>query len=280
MKLINEMLGRSPMMFLEEDSGGEAPSRGLEVFEGGDEPQPPTTTHEAEPLVPSQPQAPVQAPSTTTVDARQLASEFGQVLGQQFRPPPKQITAEEAKRLLNVWEPTPEWLAKYDNLETRNAAIAEQRDGMVRQIDTITQFRMREMMDQIQQSYGPVVQYMQQNEARAGEYRFNTVYPQLSSPGLRPVLFAVAQSLLANGARFNDERQMFETIAKGVESVIKVSNPEFKLGGGGNGGATPKAVRGRGNAGGIPVTTPGSGAGGSEPAAASGKKPRGLAIWD
>jgi hypothetical protein len=40
------------------------------------------------------------------------------------------------KRLLNVWEPTKEWLARYDNLETRDQAIAEQRDGPS-QADTI-----------------------------------------------------------------------------------------------------------------------------------------------
>ena len=127
------------------------------------------------------PQAPI-----SVVDAKQLANEFGNVLGQQFKPQQPPMSAEQAKRLLNFWEPTPEWLAKYDNLETRQQAIAEQRDGLIRQADTIMQFRMREMMDQIQQTYGPVVQHMQQVEARNGEQRFNQVYPQLAYPGLRP----------------------------------------------------------------------------------------------
>jgi len=217
------------------------------------------------------------------VDAGALAERFGQVIGQHFQPPQRQMTSEEAKRLLNVWEPTKEWLAKYDNLESREQAIAEMRDGVIRHSDTITQYRLREMMDQMQQVYGPVVQHMQMEQARAGENRFKEAYPELGREEIRPLLFAVSQNLLGQGVQFRSEREMFQAIASGVEAVIKVSNPDFKLNGG-NGGGTPigatKRKQGPAAAqGGIPVTTPGSG-GGAGPKGPAVAKPRGLAIFD
>ena len=255
--------------------GDEGESRGQAVF---DEPQ---GGPEQAPEGPQQPsQQPAGAPAPV-VDARALASEFGQVIGQHFQPPPKEMTAEEAKRLLNVWEPSKEWLAKYDNLESREQALAELRDGLIRQSDTITQYRLREMMGQMQAVYGPVVQHMQAEQARSGEARFKDAYPDLAHNGLRPLLFAVSQNLLAQRVPFRSERELFAAIAGGVEAVIKVSNPEFKLNRG-NGGVAPNVRRKSGPpvaAGGIPVTTPGSGGGGGSKGPAPAK-PRGLAIFD
>ena len=217
------------------------------------------------------------------VDAGALAERFGQVIGQHFQPPQRQMTVEEAERLLNVWKPTREWLAKYDNLESREQAIAEMRDGVIRHSDTITQYRMREMMDRIQQVYGPVVEHMQMEQARAGEGRFKEAYPELAREEIRPLLYAVSQNLLGQGIQFRSEREMFQAIAGGVEAVIKVSNPEFKLNGGGNGGTPVNATKRKQGPvaaqGGIPVTTPGSG-GGAGPKGQGPPKPRGMAIFD
>jgi hypothetical protein len=262
------MTDKDEMMFWQEDDGGGGggESPGMAVFEG----EPGSTEQAAEPAAKPEP-----AP---TVDARQLASEFGHVIGQHFQPPQKEMTVEEAKKLLNVWEPTPDWLAKYDNLETRDQAIAEQRDGLIKQADTIMRFRMNEMMQQMEQRYAPVVEYMQRQEAQAGEYRFAQHFPQLNQPGLRPLLYSVAQSLLASGARFNSEPELFTAIARGVESVIKVSNPQFSLTNGGS-GSPPQAKRTAPGPGSIPVTTPGGGGTGA-PKGTGPPKPRGLAIFD
>jgi hypothetical protein len=191
------------------------------------------------------------------------------------------MTVQEAKKLLNVWEPTPEWEARYDNIETRAQAIAEQRDGLIRQADTIMRYRMNEMQQAMEQRYAPMLEYMQRQEAQAGEYRFAQHYPQLNHEGMRPLLFSVAQSLLANGTRFRNEKELFDTIARGVESVIKVSNPQFSLGNGGPAGAgQPPTGKVTGHAPGrIPVTTPGGG-GSGVPKATGPPKPRGMAIFD
>jgi DNA-binding transcriptional MerR regulator len=265
------------MMFMDGDDGGgggEGESQGMSVFEDN-EPSTPT-----EPQQPQQPEPQQQQPSPSFVDARQLASEFGHVIGQHFQPPQKEMSIEEAKQLLNVWEPTKEWLAKYEDPETRNQALAEQRDGLIRQADTIMRYRMSELQQAMDQRYAPVVEYMQQQEAQAGEYRFAQYFPQLNHQGLRPLLFSVAQSLLASGTRFRSEPELFTAIAKGVESVIKVSNPQFSLQSNGGAGAAPQQQGKRigHTAGRLPVTTPGAGGGGMK--GPGPPKPRGLAIFD
>src|SRR5580765_8436882 len=207
------MKPKNYMMFMDADEGGgggdDGSSRGIDVFEGdGGQQAPEPQQREAQP----QPQR--EAPPT--VDARQLASEFGQVIGQHFRPPSKEMTTEEG-------------LAKYDNLETREQAIAEQRDGMIRQADTLMRYRMGEMMQQLEERYSPMLEAVRQQEARAGEWRFSQMFPQLNHDALRPLLFSVAQSMMANGVQARNERELFTAIARGVESVIKVSNPQFSL---------------------------------------------------
>lgn len=273
-------------MFLQEDAGGdmgsggggEGVSQGASVFEGGGDSG-------------SQGQAqPAPAPSTGHpqgghVDARELAHEFGHVIGQHFQQQPQaqpQMSVEEAKRLLNVWEPTQEWLGKYDNLESRIPALVDMRDGFIRQADTIAQYRMNEMMNRMQQTYAPVVHYMQTQEAKAGEWRFKENFPELAHENMRPLLYAVSQNLLAQGIPFRSERELFSAIATGVEAVIKVNNPEFRLGANGA-GAQGAPVRqqhyGRPQAGGIPVTTPGSGGISGGRGGAGPPVSRGLAVF-
>jgi hypothetical protein len=270
------MIPRNYMMFFDADDGGGdggGESRGIDVFEGGGEQQAPEpqTQYEA-------PETPRREAPGPTVDAEQLAQKFGQVIGQHFRPPQREMTVEEAKKLMSVWEPTKEWLAKYDNLETREQAIAEQRDGLIRQTDTLMRYRMQEMMQQMEQQYAPALEMVRQQEARAGEWRFAQAFPQLNRQELRPLLFSVAQSYLANGSRFNSERELFTAIARGVESVIKVSNPQFSLESNGTTGAVPQGRRTGHTAGALPVTTPGAGGGGMR--GPGPPKPRGLAIFD
>jgi hypothetical protein len=270
-------------MFLQEDTGGdggggEGVSQGASVFEEGS-----GGSHE---------QAPAQPPPTppsggeARVDARELAHEFGNVIGQHFQQQPKaepQMSVEEAKRLLNVWEPTQEWLGKYDNLESRIPALVDMRDGFIRQADTIAQYRMNEMMQRMQQTYAPVVQHMQAQEAKAGEWRFKESFPELAHDNMRPLLYAVSQNLLAQGIPFRSEGELFSAIASGVEAVIKVNNPEFKLGANGaeaQGAPVKQQHYGRPQAGGIPVTTPGSGGVSGGRGGAGPPKPRGLAVFE
>jgi hypothetical protein len=273
-------------MFLQEDSGGdmgggagEQSSPGAAVFESGDGGSAPSKE------TAQQPQRAAPSGAEARVDARELAQEFGHVIGQHFQQQPKaepQMSVEEAKRLLNVWEPSQEWLSKYDNLESRIPALVDMRDGFIKQADTIAQYRMNEMMQRMQQTYAPVIQYMQTQEAKAGEWRFREKFPELAHDNMRPLLYAVSQNLLAQGIPFRSEEELFSAIATGVEAVIKVNNPEFKLGGNGAAASAPVKQQhyGRPQAGGIPVTTPGSGGVSGGRGGAGPPKPRGLAVFE
>lgn len=180
------------------------------------------------------------------VDAAALAAQFGQVLSQHL-PQQKQeqapLSPEEAKKLLKVWEPDEKWLTDFDNLESRKAAIAAMRDGVVQQAAVLAQHYVQEMQAQLH----PQLQAVQQFQAQQREQRFHSAHPALAKPEFTPIVQAVAQNLVQKGQRFNDEKSLFDAIANGVESVFKAHNPEFKLT-----GQKPAA-------GGIPVTTPGSG---------------------
>lgn len=220
---------------------------------------------------------------TTVVDASALAKEFGSVLSEHFKkeePTAKKVddlTPEEAKKLLNVWEPTKEWQAKFDNLETREAALNEMRDGVVKHTDTITQYRVREAMTGMEAKMNPVLEFIKQQQNEQAEQRLGAAYPDLAKPELQPLVSAVSSDLVKQGKKFDSEKDLFDTIAKGVEAVIKVNNPNFKLSSGSNPGNNKPKAKANPNA--ITVTTPGAGgqAGGKT---VTVDKPRGIAIFD
>lgn len=253
-----------------DDTGGGG--RGIAAFAEDDKPaegvvEDPTTT--------------VQPPATT-VDAKALAESFGNVLAERFKPEPvkdkglEELSPEEAKKLLNVWEPTKEWLARYDNIETRDAAIAEQRDGLIRQSDTIAQYRLREATAKLEKEYGPLREYVAQSRERETNERFNKRYAVFSDPALGDLRTTVASGLQKQNKTYQTEDALFDDIAKGMEAVIKVNNPDFKLPSAGSSPA--EKPKGQSNNG-IPVTTPGAGGGTAAKGTATPTK-RGLAIFD
>lgn len=223
---------------------------------------------------------PDAAPAPThTVDAKSLAKEFGDVLKpmmeQRQAPDKKELTPEEAKKLLKVWEPDDAFLAEFGNLETQKAALGKLRDGLVNQTDTLTQYRLKQVEDAIEAKYGPALRALEEMQTNAREERFNKQYPPLANPKLKPVLEAVAQQFVKQGKKFDDEPSMFKALAEGVESVIKETNADFKLQ---PAGSTPAAAKTNNS---IPVTTPGSGGGGGgKSGGKSDARPRGVSVFD
>lgn len=269
-------------------SGGEV-SRGAAAFEPvtkqttGDKPLP------GEKSAPSGAGADVGAETTTSsgsFDASKFAKEFGDTLGttlkpilEQARPQEPEMTPEEARRILNVWEPDEQWYARYDNLETRTEAVNEMRDGLIRQADTIAQFRMKEMVDQLRGEVMPHLQQSAQVANQQREERFKVTYPQLKEPALQPLIKAVAQDFVDRQQTFQSEGELFKALAGGVEAVLKVNNPEFKLETvtSQNGSETTQGRSPRS----LPVTSPGGGGGtGRREGGPKPEKPRGLAIFD
>lgn len=199
-----------------------------------------------------------------------------------FKPQEKEqpkLTPEEAKKLLNVWEPTKEWLERYDNLETRAEAIAEQRDGVVRNADTVAQMRMREMETRLEQTYGPLRQHIAEQQAKAVEDRFDGTYPELAKPEMKGLVYSVMNQLQAAQAfKAGDEAGNFKKVADTVATVIRTAtnNPSFKLT---PKGSTPEGKPKNNNA--LRPTSSGSGGGhGGKPAAAGDGKSKVVSLLE
>jgi hypothetical protein len=188
------------------------------------------------------------------------------------------MTPEQARQLLRVWEPDDHWYAQYDNLETRKDAVAQMRDALILQADTLAQLRMREMFDTFRGEFSPHVEAFRQFQDQQRDERFLASYPQFHEPGLRPLVTAVADDLAKQQKVFKTEAEAFDALAKGVEAVIKVNNPNFKLDAPGGPGAANNQGRGRTS---IPAMTPGAGGGtGRSQGGQQQVKPRGLAVFD
>lgn len=171
----------------------------------------------------------------------------------------KPLTPEEAKKLLNVWEPTSEWQVKYDNLETRADAIREMRDGQIKQADTISQLRMQQMRTELMNEFAPMRQAQAEQEAKQVEQRFDEQYPQLAKPELKGLIGTVIGTLKSSGVlKPRDEAHNFKAVATAVEQIIRVGTPTFKLT---PKGSTPSGQT-RNNANALRPTTAGAAGGG------------------
>lgn len=215
--------------------------------------------------------------SPSLVDADALASKFAQHLGQHFKQPPtdkqpQKLTPEEARKLLNVWEPDDKWYQDFDNLDTRKSAVGAMRDGMFKQFDTIMQARIKEAVEQLGGRLAPIETHYNRAESDAMRGRFSKAYPELADEALVPVIQAVGQQLQASGKTFKDEKEMFDAVATGVAATVQKFNPGFKLGG------TPKTKPGSGRS--ISTTSSGGGGGGAGNGGSdsSGGKPRAVAL--
>ena len=160
-------------------------------------------------------------------DALKTAGVVPQTPAKQQEPP---MDPAEMKKLLNVWEPSDEWLQRYDNIDTRKAAIAEQRDAMLRQFDTVAQIRMQQMQREVQQQYAPLQEYIAKQDADAREARFNATFPVLSKAELIPLRDNIINGLAQRGAfAGKSETEIFNLIGKTFEATVQAANPGFKL---------------------------------------------------
>lgn len=164
-------------------------------------------------------------------DAKELAKQFGEQLKgilPQAQPAARPaLTPEEAKKLLNMWEPDDNFLQEFGNLETQKTAFAKMRDGLTKQMLTIVQSLMSEREQQFEQRLSPIQEFYAQQQERELQSAFAQAYPALAKPELAPLVQTVASSLA--GKQFASREAGFEALAKGVESVIKAHNPEFTL---------------------------------------------------
>lgn len=223
---------------------------------------------------------PTPEPKPSLVDASELAKQFGDVLGKQFAKvqPEKQtkppLSADEAKKLLRHFDIDDDLLKRMNDLPTQKAAMSEFKEKLVLHNDAIAQARMAQMQEaydnkfkELEERFSPMQSMIETQMVQQREERFNSSYPQLANPELRPLLGAVAQRLYTAGSLSSDESKNFELIAKGVESVIKATNSSFKL-------EAKASLQKKSNPNAIRATTPGTGGGGGSTAAVDESKGR------
>lgn len=252
-----------------EGSGSSSPTATMFAPVGA-EPAPAPSESRVEPVV--DPTVPVAV--APAIDYEKLAATFGGELRKSMPPPAvpaqKELSQEEMETALNKFKVTPEWIARYDNLETRSAAMQEMVDGTARHADTIAQARLMQQNKQWEERFTPLIEQQRQQAAVETEKAFHAAYPDLAKPELAPVVGAIVQSLSASGQKFSKRSEFFDAVANGVDGVFKAHNPEYK--------PTRTKVPVANNS--LPLTTPGAGGGGGggQPATTTGL-PRAAAFF-
>jgi hypothetical protein len=261
------MMKDKMLMFREEDTGGSGggDSKGAAAFEEGGQQQQVTTQEE-----PKQ-----EEPKAPMVDAAALAEKFGEILNKQQQQPQKELTPEEARKLLKFPEIDDEFMKEFGDIGTQKKAIEKFRDMILTHIHTVNGMTRREMMDEMDGKFKPALEYVTKAEQRERDADFDKSYPALAKPELKPIIKAVQESL--KNEKFADEKSHFKAVAEGVAAVIQVHQPNFKLS---DGSSPSKTTTKTSSSGGIPVTTGGSGGGGGGGGNQESSKPRGVKIFD
>lgn len=252
---VNKMNKDRLMIFREGDNGGgsgdgdASGSRGVTVFEEGKQEQQQSQQQQQQQQVTAPPQ----------VDAAALAKSLGEELKGAFgerKEPQKELTPEEARKLLKFPEIDEEFMKKFGNIETTKAALEDFRDRLLTHIHTVNGMTRREMMDELDGKFKPAIEYVTKAQLRDRDSDFEKAYPVLAKPELKPIIEAVRTSL--KDKTFANEQESQKAVAEGVAAVIKVHKPDFKL----SDGSSPSKKNNDQSANGIPVTTSGSGGGG------------------
>lgn len=212
---------------------------------------------------------PTPAPAPA-FDAKALAEAFksaGIGAPVQAAPQPK-LTPEEVKKQLKYWEPTAEWVQRFDNLDTREAALAEMVRGQSEHAYTLAEAKAAEIERRLEERYAPVMQRVAAREDEEKWDAFGKRHKALAAPELRPLLTTVLASVVQSGRTFSNLNEVFDAVAAGAAPVIQQFSPGFKL----PGATAPTTQPGRGSS--IPVTSPGGGGanGGTSGMAGSGGK--------
>jgi hypothetical protein len=177
-----------------------------------------------------------------------------------------QLSQEEIEQHLAVWKPDAAFLQEFQEAlldetktpEERLKAVIKMRDGLIKQSQTYAQLVGLQVMQQLEQKFGPVLSEVTTRQREQTQKAFFSKYPDLKP--YAKVVPVVAKEL---GARLQGQNvaDPGKVLAEAVAEHIKAINPNFELKVAPTRRATPaKTLPSRAGSGGTPRASSGKSA--------------------
>jgi len=171
--------------------------------------------------------------STQHFDPNEFGESVAKHLVPLLKPAEKapELTPAEIAKLTNEWQPDDKFLDQLFGDEegiTREqqvAALAQMRDGMMRQSMTLASYYIQQQLAPLQQQ---LQQFQQVNAETTGaekEQQFFAKYPALND--FKEITVTVAKAI--DKTKFTSEDQLLAAIAKETAQMIKKLKPDFAL---------------------------------------------------
>ena len=178
--------------------------------------------------------------------ARTVGQSVPAALQQQAAQQPQQFTEQDFIRTFNVFQPTPELLAKVGLPATPEGAAVfrdEVVTPIVRQAVTMAAYQMEKLkgdlvehIKQQLQPYEPARQLAVERETEKLKVEFFTTNSDLKD--YEPLVMEVYARLSAQGTKWKTKDEAFKTIAEQTRSILKSTPGLQAMAGGGNGQPT------------------------------------------
>jgi hypothetical protein len=191
-------------------------------------------------------------------------------------------TQDELEKMFNVWKPSAELIAQLraEKPEDAVAAIVAMRDGMLKQVMTMVEFRTKQIMDKLQaDNIAPLQQYVSEAQATSFRNDFFVKYPDLNK--YEALVDAVAAKLQQSGFHADNRDAVMAKFAEETQKVVTQLTGGQAAAGANNGkGGKAAATSGKGkmstlSTGGAATAGKGGSGGGT-----AAKGPPGIEIFD
>ncbi len=192
-------------------------------------------------------------------------------------PQQPQMSPEEVRKHMNVWEPDDDFAGNFATAITPNeegkidaagikGVFKAMHANMMKQQETFARALVQQQTDQQQTAFAPVNDYVQTQQRQQLTNNFVEKYPTLKA--YEKLIPMAAQQLQASGGNFSTPEQLFPALSSAMEQMVKQFVPTFSLNGSQN----------QGNPGGnAPATLLSGGQGGGNNAAPANTKS--ASIW-
>lgn len=219
--------------FEDQGEGGQTVAEGSDVAEVFEEsPEEEVIEDSSQPS--SEPQAPVQDPNNTVLqDIVRQNQQLIHGLAQGQQQPQQPIDPAKIRQALQFYEMDQDTFQKIfnDELEMgdRVGAFQSAMDGMSKHAATLAQVTAQRVQEQLMQQFQPALQMVETQKTEQFVSGVEGKYPALK--GQRKLIDAAIQTLRSEGYQENDDNVARETVARRVEEMVKVANPNWSLAG-------------------------------------------------